>query len=455
MRSEVEELSPVEVQVRIEVPWDRVKKDLDASYKEVAKHARVKGFRPGKAPAGVLRKLYGKRVRSEVAAHLVEEGVIKAVQEHHLHIVAQPQVDEAPEVTDGEDLVFQAKMEVQPHIDEVTVDGLEIWRRDGEVPNEDVDREIEALREEHADVQVPDPPRPAREGDRVTIDYRLSVDGEDQPDAAATDRPADLGEGQLLPEVEAGLVGVAPGDEKDIEVQFDDDHRNPALRGKTGVFHVKVNEVQERLLPEVDDEFAKDVGDYETLLELRLDIRKRLEKQRQERIDAELKEQVIDRLVETNPVPIPPTLVRQQSQQMLQEVFQLAQMMGQMPDDSVFSGLTERAERRVRAGMVLGALAKQAGIEATDEDVEAKIREMAERSGKHVAKVKADFQGERREQLESQVLEGKLMDYLLARATIREGEPPEPASSPGSDADENAANPDDASPGQDDEETHG
>jgi len=445
MRSEVEELSPVEVQVRVEVPWDRVKKDLDASYREVAKHAKVKGFRPGKVPAGVLRKLYGKRVRSEVAANLVEEGVMNAVQEHHLHIVAQPQVDEAPDVADGEDLVFKARMEVRPHVGEVEVDGLAVWQRPADIPNADVDQEVERLRKEHADVQVPEPARPAQSGDRVIIDYRLSVDGEDQPEAAATDRPADLGEEGLLPEIEAALVGASPGDEKTCEVHFGDDHGNPALRGKTGVFSVTVKEVQERLLPDVDDEFAKDVGDFETLLELRLDIRKRLEDKRKARIDAEMREQVIDRLVEKNPVPLPPSLVRQQEQQMLQEMFNLARMMGQMPDGSMLEGLHERAERRVRAGMLLGALARQAKLEVTDGEIDGKIKEIADRTGKHVAKVKADFAGERRGELESELLEGKLMDYLLARATIREGEPPE-RPSPASSAEAAGDGDDDTSP---------
>lgn len=425
MRSEVKEISPVQVELQVEVPWDRVKKDLDSSFREVGKGARIKGFRPGKVPPKVIRQLFGGKVKQEVAASLVQEGLIKAVEEHELQIVARPEVEE-PAMTDGEPLTFTARVEVRPKLETVVTEGLEVWKRPIEVPNEAVDEVVEQKRRENAEVRTPEPMRPAKAGDTLKIDYSVSIDGEVQDDMGAEDRPAALGDDQLLPELEEGLTGMSPGEEKVIPVDFPEDHGNEKLRGKRAEFKVSVKELQERLLPEVDDEFAKDVSDFETLLELRLDIRKQLEADKEREREAELKDQLIDRLVEANPVEVPPSMVQEQKQHMLQDMLQLAQMTGGLPPsfEQLFAGVDERAERRVRAGLVLGALARTEKIEVTPEDVDAKLAEIAEQTGKHVAKVKADYQGERREQLESQLLEAKLMDTLMARATIRDGEPP-------------------------------
>jgi len=308
MHSEVSEISPVLVEVKIEIPWDDVRKDLDESFRKVGKTARIKGFRPGKVPTKVVRQLFGRQVKGEVTAQLIEKGLLQAVTEHELQIVAQPEVD-APVIKDGEPLAFKAKIEVRPKIDSVALDELVVSQPKSEVDNAQVDQEVERLRREHAEVRTPDPMRPSRAGDRLVIDYTVSVDGEDKPDMAAEGRPVELSADKLIPEFEEGLQGLSPGETRDIEVAFDEDHEHDELKGKTGVFHVMVKELQELRLPEVDDEFAKDVGDYETLLELRLGLRKDLEALAERRAKAELKEKLIDKLVEINDVPVPPSMV--------------------------------------------------------------------------------------------------------------------------------------------------
>lgn len=424
MQSQVAELSPILVEVKVAVPWERVKKDLDASYGEIARSARIRGFRPGKAPRQVVRQLYGKQVKEEVSAQLIEEGLRAAVEEHDIQLVAQPEVD-PPELRSGEPFEFTAKCEVRPTIESVDVSSLEIHRPAHEVANADVDEEVERLRAQNAELRAPSPMRPAQAGDELLIDYRVYVGEDEVEDLAATDRPVELGAGRLLPELEEGLLGRSPGDDASIEVPFEEDHPREDLRGRTATFRVAVKELREKLLPELDDEFAKDCGDYETLLELRLDVRKRLEQMAERRANASLREQVVDRLVETNDVPVPPSMIKTQERQMMMELVQLMQMGMSAPDKDVLDGMKVRAERRVRAAILLGALARQEGIEVGDDDVDAKMREIAEQTGKHVAKVRVDYAGEKREELESQILEEKLMDFLLARAHIKDGPPPE------------------------------
>jgi trigger factor len=428
MESEVSEISPVEVEVTVQIPWADVKKDLDATYKQLSKSARVRGFRPGKVPRNVLTQVYGRQVNGEVTAGLVEKGLLHAVEKHALQIVAQPDLASPPEIVTGEPLTFKATLEIRPNLASVDTSKLEVSRSKTEVENEAVDAEVERLRRENADVQVPEPMRPSRAGDELTIDYQVSVDGEEKPDMSAEGRPVELGAEQLIAEFEKGLTGVSPGDEPKIDVAFPDDHQDESLRGKVATFSIVVKELREKLLPELDDEFAKDCGDYKTLLELRLKIRERLEDAADKRAASELRERVIDKLVETNDVPAPPSMVKQEEQRMLYELVQLMQMTGGMgPDfgDDFQKNMAERAEKKVKAAILLGALAKAEKIEVTPEDVESKIAEIAERSGKHVAKVRAEYQGERRDAFASQLLEDKLIDHLLSKATIVDGEPEE------------------------------
>jgi trigger factor len=427
MQSQVSEISPVLVEVKVEVPWDRVSKDLESSFSKLARSAHVKGFRPGKVPLHVVKQLFKRQVHAEVAGSLVEQGLMTAVQKHEIAIVAQPQVNEAPEIKAGTPFEFKARIEVRPTIDKVALDGIEIFRDFKPVTDEQVMERIESLREQNADIQEPDPMRPAKKGDQLTIDYEVTVDGEKKPDMAATARTVDLGSGRLLEAFEAGLLGTSPGDSKQIPVEFPEDASSEELRGKTVVFDVAVKELRERVLPDIDDEFAKDVGDYEGLAQLKDTLRKELEEEAERRSETSIRDQIVDAVVEKNDTPVPPSLVQQQQQQMMREVITLMQITGQQPGQmgDFIKGMEQRAERRVKAGILLGAVARQENIEVAEADIEAKLAEIAASSGKHIAKVRVEYQGERRESLESQLLEGKLMAMLKERVTIKEGHPPE------------------------------
>jgi trigger factor len=428
MQSEIREISPVLVEVTVEVPWDRIHKDLNDTYKEIGKTARVRGFRPGKVPKNVLKQVYGRQAAAQVTGALVEQGLMHAVQEHELHIVAQPEMEEPPALEQGKPLTFKAKVEVRPKIDEVVTDGLEVWQQAIDIPDEDIDKEVEQLRHQHGEIQVPDPMRAAQDGDLITIDYSVTVDGEAKEDLGAEGRQVEIDDEHLLPGLKEGLLGMKPDDEKTIDIEFDDDHPNPDLQGKTAQFTVKAKELHEKLLPELDDEFAKDCGDYATLLELRLKIREGLEGSAKQRSEAGLKDQLIEGLIKANDIPVPPSMVQQQQQMMMYEMAQFMQMAGQQgaPGADFFSGIEERAQRRVQAGILLGALARQEGIDVSEADLDAKFQEIADSTGKHVAKVRADYQEAQRDALESQLLEEKVMALLTERAKINEGERPEP-----------------------------
>lgn len=423
MHSQVNEIDPVTVEVQVEVPWDRVKKSLDDSYGKLQKSARVRGFRPGKAPRSVLQKLYGPQISNEVIATLVEEGLLEAVQQHELAVVASPEVRSLPTIAKGAPLSFTAKIEVRPKVEAIVLEGLAIERPSSDVGDDEVAAEIERLRQQHAEIVTPDEPRPARAGDLLTVDYTVEIDGEPREDMKAEGRPVELGSGRLLPEFDEGLTGKQVGEEIAIRVAYDAENPNVDLRNKRALFRVTIRDLREKVLPELDDELAKDLGEYETLDELRQKTREKLVEAAKNRAQSSLREQVIEQLVEKNPVPVPPSLIDQQEQAMRRELAFLAQIAGPGFDFGASDEMRDRAEKKVRAALLMGELARREKLTVEPEEIDARLQQIAEASGKHIAKVRVEYAGEKRESLANKLLEDKLLDFLLERATVTDAAP--------------------------------
>lgn len=414
MQSQISEISSVMVEVSVEVPWDRVEKALEGSYNQLGRTAKVKGFRPGKVPRTVLKQLFGPRVKQDVVQNLVEAGLGHAVETHKLAVVAVPPLEATPELKQGEPLSFKAKVEIRPNITNVDTTGLTLTRSASAVPESEVDTAIERLRQNNAELGVPDPMRPAKDTDILVCDYEIAIEGTPRPDLSATARSIDLG-GGLLPELKAALIGKQPGDKVHVDVTFPAE-QGGEFAGKPGAFDLEVKELKEKILPELDDEFAKDVS-YASLAELKQKTRERLEEAAKERVEGELREQLIDKLIEKNPIELPPSLVTQQQQAMLQEYVRMVRSGMQLPE-GLLENTKQESERRVRAALLFGAVARTRELKIEAAELDKRFEEIATRTGKHVAKVRAEMQGEQREMLESQILEEKLLEYLLGQATI-------------------------------------
>jgi trigger factor len=357
---------------------------------------------------------------------IVNDTLPKAMSEKQVQPINQPQV-EAGKFEQGEAFSYKARFEVQPDIAEVVYEGFEL-ERPGETATEAaVNEQLELLRRQHAQLQSPDPVRPAQTGDVVTIDFTLGVDGEEVKEGGAEGIQVELGAKQLLPELDAGLVGVKVDDVLDIEAQLPEAHPRPELAGKRATFHVRVKDLKQRILPALDDEFAKDVGSFTTLVELRADIHSRLEKMLKERAEAALAEQVVDKLNSSNPIDVPPSLVEQQCRMMEMEIAQNARRSGQRITKEDFARIHGQvhadAERKVRAGLLMAAIARKLTLNVTDEDIQKGIAELAAESGKNVAKVRAEYgDPQRRQILIGMILEDKVLDIIEGKANIRVAE---------------------------------
>jgi trigger factor len=424
MQVTVQRLSPVLIQFDVQVAADRVKTEVDKEYNSVAKNARVRGFRPGKAPRKVLSHVYGERVAAAVAQRLVDETYPQAVNEHKVQPVSTPQI-ERDEFNEAGPFNYKARVEVLPQIDSVSYEGLPAKRAKNEVSDEQIGKELEQLRTAHSTLEAPSEARGAKNGDAVTIDFKVEVEGDDVSDAGANDFQVDVGSGNLLPQIEQALEGKKVGDSAEAEVPMPANHPHKKLRGKTAKFKITVKDLKERVLPALDDEFAKDVGEFENLQALKDDIKKRIEKQQHDALENAVAEQLVVELVKKNPIDVPPSLVDQQRRITEQEVIQRARSQGGRVTgiaDELRAQIQQDAEVKVRAGLLMAEVAKKEGIQVTESDIEDGLKELAEQTGKNVNKVRAEYRDQqRRQMLIGMILENKVLDIIQSKAKIEEG----------------------------------
>ncbi len=426
MQVQVARISPVVIELAVEVPADAVKAEVDKAYATLQKKARVRGFRPGKAPRQVLVQLYGAQVVTDVANAIVSGTLPKALLDNNVQPVNQPRV-EAGRVEGGTAFSYKARFEVSPEIGEVTYEGLELVRPPSAPSDAMVDEQIEMLRKAHASMEPIDPARPADKGDIVTIDFTLEVDGAAAKDGGGEGVQLELGSGQVLPDLEAALIGKKVDEAFEVTATFGDAHPRADLRSKTGTFKGKIKDMKTRVLPALDDEFAKDVGAFQTIVELRADAHTRLEKMLKDRSEAAMAEQIIDKLNEKNGLDVPPSLVEQQCRMMEAELMQTASRAGRRPTQEDFAKVHDQvhadSEKKVRAGLLMAAIAKKLAIQVNEEDIRKGIEELAAETGKNVAKVRAEYADpQRRNILLGMILEDKVLNVIESKAVVREGE---------------------------------
>lgn len=420
MQVSVEKLSPVLVEFQIEVPAETVKEEVERAYKTLQRTARVRGFRPGKAPRDVLVHVFGERVAMDVTQRLVDATLPKALSEKNVQPLSQPAI-EPQKLESNSSFHYKARFEVRPEIEKVDYEGIEAKRPATTVTDAMVDAELEALRKVHASLVQPEPARPAKSGDIVTLNVSVDIDGKHIDDAGADGLQVELGSGQLLRGLEEGVEGLSIGEKKDISLTLPADHPRAEFRDKPAVFHVEVTDIKERQLPALDDEFAKDVGEFETLDALKEDIRKRLGQELERKAADAVAEQLVLGLCQKNPIPVPSSLVEQQCRVTEQEMVLAARRQGRTlrVDERLHAQIHADAEIKVRAGLLMAEIAKLENVQVTDEDLEKGYAELAEQTGKQVAKIKAEYRDpKRRDMLVAMILEDKILDIIESKAKI-------------------------------------
>lgn len=416
MHVSVEQTGALERRMEVSVPRERVEQAVDKRLQQVGRTAKLKGFRPGKAPLKVIRQQFGAQVRQEVVGDLMQSSFAEAVTQQKLSPATGPRIEPIA-MAAGEDLRYRAVFEVFPEVTLGKVDGLEVTRPVAEVAEADIDAMVENLRAQRPKFILVE--RESRDGDRVTMDFTGLIDGAEFEGSNGKDVVVPLGGGRMLAEFESGIVGMKAGEQRGIEVRYPDGYHNASLAGRTATFDVQMKKVEEKLLPELDDAFCLEYGVAEGgIAQLRSEVADNMRRELEANVRARLRQQLLDKLLAANPVEVPKSLVDAQVREMQLDTGRRmgARDASQLPPAESF---VEPARRRVALGILVGELIKTRGITLDRERVETRLADMAGGHPDPAAILKAYRQNaDAMRQVENMVLEDQVVDHLLERAKV-------------------------------------
>lgn len=420
MQVSVEETGSLERRLNVAVPQERIEKEVQSRLQRLSRTAKVKGFRPGKVPMKVVAQQYGKQVRDEVVGEVIQATYFEAVNQEKLQPAGMPTIE--PRVMEpGKDLEYTATIEVMPKLELADVAGAVLEKAVAEVTDEDLEKMMENLRQQRAGWK--EVKRKSKKGDRLNIDFTGTIEGEAFSGNSGQNVPITLGSGRMIKGFEKGLTGSKTGEELTLDLEFPEDYAHKEVAGKPVQFQIKVNKVEAPELPEIDEEFAKSFGIGDGSLDsLRQEVRQNMEREMKQAITARNKQAVMDKLLELNKVEIPTALVKQEAEglkrQMMQQMYTPQGKSGVDLDASMFM---EQAERRVTLGLVLSELIKSKGIKVSEEELRAKVGEIASTYEKPDEVVKWYYADKKRlSEIESLALEDAVVDWVFAQGKVTE-----------------------------------
>ncbi len=419
MQVSVERQEGLERTLKVEIPSDRIEGAVEERLSKLQRQVRLDGFRPGKVPMRVVRTRYGGQVRQEVVGELIQSTLQEAVTQVEMQPAGSPRIDSADEQPEEGGMAYTATFEVYPEIELGEISDLEVEKPVAEVTEADVDGMIETLRQQRQEFEEVD--RAAEQGDRVVIDFVGRIDGEAFEGGSGEDTPIDLGAGRMIDGFEEQLEGIRPGEERDLEVTFPEEYGASELAGRTATFSVTCKSVQAGALPEVDEEFARQFGiESGSVDELRDGLRRNMERELKQALDAQVKRQVMDALVTRHPIDVPDALVREEIGRLREQMKQ--RLGGQMSDEQLTDDLFyDEALRRVRLGLLLSELVQRNGIQADDEAVREKIEEMASAYDDPQQVVQHYYENQQMLQgVQAMVVEDRVVDWILEGANVTE-----------------------------------
>ena len=424
MKANVEEISSIKKKVSIEISEDQVNKEVESFYKDLGKKAKIKGFRPGKVPRDILERYFKDYVKAEVIQKLIEETYPQALSETDLHPVSPPVIDPGG-FEDGKPFQYSAMIEVKPDIQLEEYTGLKIEGKKEEVKDEEVEERLKALQNLHANLKTISEARPIQTGDYVIVDYEARLGGKPLEGGKAIDFTVEVGSGQFIPAFEEKLIGLKPEEEKEIEVSFPEDYGYQKWAGKTISFHVKIKEIKEKILPPLDDEFAKDLGDYSSFEELKVKLKGEIEKEKELALERQLKDQVVDQLLEINPFDVPESLVGEQAKAMVSDTKLRLAAQGValkkigVSEEKLQEDYKAMAQKQVRTFLILEKIAGAEGIAVTDEEADDRLREMSERMYQKFDVVKRYYEKNGLlPEVKAGIIRDKTLNFLLEKANI-------------------------------------
>ncbi len=406
--------------LEISVPAQEVDSETARTITDIQKRAKLQGFRPGKAPTSLIRKYFAEDIRKRVVESLIPKHLQKQFEAENLNVVGTPDITEV-HLHDGEPLRFKAEFEVVPEIELNDYKDIEVEYKEPEVSDEDVATRLEELREQKADYVNIDP-RPADNGDHAVVALE-SLAGLDGDPVKSDEMVLELGGADTLPEFTENLRGAEPGEAREFEVAYPEDYGSTRLAGKKVTFRATLKGLRKKELPELNDEFAQDLGDYRDLEELRAAIRKGILAQRQNEAQEEAKNRIVDKLVDAHEFPVPETFVERQVRSRVEQ--SLRAMAGEGVDPrnlqidwkKVMETQRDKAVREVRASLILSRVAGKESIHATRDEVDKEVERVARQQREPVAAVQMRFEKDgTMNRIANHIQTAKTLNFLFERA---------------------------------------
>jgi len=384
MKVTVEDLGPIQKELKVEISPEKVSKELADAYKLLSKQVTIRGFRKGKTPRSVLEKMYSDRVNAQVAESLIKESLPDALKEADLSLILAPEIKDFSNISDGEPFTYSAVVDVWPEFELPDYKGIEIEEPEVTVSDEEVEEQFNALINFYAEVKDIEEDRPVKEGDIVVIDYEGFIDGKPVEELKEKDYYLEVGAGNFNEKFESELIGLEKGAEKDIDISYPEDAINELVAGKTVTYHVKVKQIKERVLPELNEEFISKFGkDVKSVDDLKGKLRKQILKDKEEGAKAAMRRQLLDKLLEQVDFPVPERLVDDKLKQMVDNVASHLYERGydlkraQISEDRLKEKMREDAERQVKLELILDKIADKEEIYPEDKDMEPYYNQLA------------------------------------------------------------------------------
>ena len=376
----LETLENLERKVTLSLPWSSINAECDKRLKQTARKARIDGFRPGKAPLSMIHSMYGAGIQNDVMNELAQKVFFDTAVAEGWKIAGMPRLEGVEGQDDKENFLFSGVFEVFPEVKVGDLSGQEVEKVTATVGDAEVEKTIDILRQQRTRFNHTE--RAAKDGDRVIIDFAGKIDGEAFAGGSAENYAFVLGQGQMLPEFEAGVNGLKEGESKDVEVNFPEDYHGKEVAGKTAVFTITVRNVAEPVLPEVDEVFAKALGIADGNIEtMRAEVKKNVEREVKRRVDSQNKEAAMEALLAVSELQVPNALINEEAARLAAEMKQnfINQGMADAKNlDLPLDMFKEQAERRVKLGLILAEVVQANGLEPSKEQIDAVIADFAE-----------------------------------------------------------------------------
>jgi len=424
MAANVETLGTLERRVSMSVPVNEIESQVDARLKKLARDVKMPGFRPGKVPMKIVAATYGSQVRSEVLGDAVQKTFTQVVRDANLKVAGYPKIEKKDSSENA--LEFSATFEIYPEVKVGELAAREVERPQAKVGDAEVDKTIEILRKQRVRFVATD--RAAQDGDRLTVDFSGSIDGVPFEGGKAENFPFVLGEKRMLPEFEAAARGMKAGESKSFELKFPDDYQGKEVAGKLAVFELSLRKLEQPELPALDAEFAKQLGVADGDLDkMRSEVRANVEREVKKRVDAQVKNQALQALLDATPLELPKSLVEMESHELVQRAAADLQARGIKPEQMPLNPqmFEETAKRRVALGLIIAELSRAEGLQPKPAEVRAVVEQEAQ-SYENPAEVVKWFymQPQRLSEMESVALEANVVKWVLSRAQVKDKEIP-------------------------------